>query len=591
MNKICFTVWNASVGALVATSELASLRGKKARGVAASMAFGAALLVAPLVSHAQSATPSAGLVQANGAADGSDDAVATGSTGVAIGAKASATGDSGVAIGGRAVDANGNPLVTDANGDPAPGAIASGTGATAVGASANATGSSSTALGIGSAATMDAATALGGAATASGARSLAAGFHATVSADDGVAVGSDAQTVATNGIAIGSGAQAGVPFSGVDATNAIAVGFRSAAMGAQSVALGAAAIAAGEHSVALGTDSFADRDSSVSVGNDIFGLKRQITNVADGTDDADAATFGQVRQVLAASTQQASAIASFLGGGSIVGTDGVVQPPEYLVQGRTYHDVGSALSTLDGAVSHALDGIQALQGQGGAGTVAIDGPAGDHAASVPVGSEGVAVGSAATVTANGGTAVGSDSVASAAGSVAIGQGSVADRANTVSVGTVSNTRQIANVGAGTHATDAANTGQVDQALATARSYADEGDRNTLDQARSYTDSKLGNVVSRGDFDNYRRQVSDQFQQVNKRLDQVGAMGTAMAQMAFSTQGVADENRVGFGAGVYGGRSAFAVGYSRQLTRHANVTFGGSVSGSESSAGVGVGMGW
>ncbi|MDQ0010877.1 hypothetical protein J2T07_003083 [Luteibacter jiangsuensis] len=501
----------------------------------------------------------------------------TGLTGVAIGAKASATGDSGVAIGGRAVDANGNPLVTDANGDPAPGASASGTGATAIGASANAVGQSSTALGIGSAATGDAATALGGAATANGARSLAAGFHASVTADDGLALGSDAQTVATNGIAIGSGAQAGVPFSGVDATNAIALGFRSAAMGAQSVALGAAAIASGEHSVALGTDSFADRDASVSVGNAIFGLKRQITNVADGTDDTDAATVGQVRQVFATGVQQAAGFASFLGGGSIVGMDGVVQPPSYLIQGNTYHDVGSALSTLDGAVSHALDGVRTLQGQGGSGAIAVDGAAGGRQASVPVGS--------------GGVAVGSDSVVSAASSVALGQGSVADRANTVSVGTVSNTRQITSVGAGALATDAANTGQVDQALATARSYADAGDQNTLDQARSYTDSKLGNLVSRGDFDNYRRQVSDQFQQVNKRLDQVGAMGTAMAQMAFSTQGVADENRLGFGAGAYGGRSAFAVGYSRQLTRHANVTFGGAVSGSETSAGVGVGMGW
>lgn len=69
------------------------------------------------------------------------------------------------------------------------------------------------------------------------------------------------------------------------------------------------------------------------------------------------------------------------------------------------------------------------------------------------------------------------------------------------------------------------------------------------------------------------------------------MGTAMAQMAFSTQGVADDNRLGVGAGAYSGQSAFAVGYSRQLTRHANLTFGGAMSGSETSAGVGVGMGW
>ena len=79
--------------------------------------------------------------------------------------------------------------------------------------------------------------------------------------------------------------------------------------------------------------------------------------------------------------------------------------------------------------------------------------------------------------------------------------------------------------------------------------------------------------------------------MDRRLDRVGAMGSAMSQMAFSTQGINQPNRLGVGVGGYGGRSAIAVGYSRQISSNANLTFGGAVSGSEGSAGVGLGIGW
>ncbi|WP_426687433.1 YadA-like family protein [Rhodanobacter ginsengiterrae] len=79
--------------------------------------------------------------------------------------------------------------------------------------------------------------------------------------------------------------------------------------------------------------------------------------------------------------------------------------------------------------------------------------------------------------------------------------------------------------------------------------------------------------------------------MDKRVNQVGAMGTAMAQMAFSTQGINSPNRVGVGVGGYGGQAALSVGYSRQLSPKANLTFGAAVSGNETSGGVGVGFGW
>ncbi|SEJ23174.1 YadA-like family protein [Frateuria terrea] len=139
------------------------------------------------------------------------------------------------------------------------------------------------------------------------------------------------------------------------------------------------------------------------------------------------------------------------------------------------------------------------------------------------------------------------------------------------------------------ATDAADTGQVDQALATANAYADPGDRQTRARAQSYADQKLAKVSL--DLFSLRREMDDRFRTVNTRLDLVGAMGSAMSQMAFSTQGIDSPNRLGVGLGGYRDHAALAVGYSRQLSPHASLTFGAALSGKESSGGVGLGVGW
>jgi autotransporter adhesin len=203
----------------------------------------------------------------------------------------------------------------------------------------------------------------------------------------------------------------------------------------------------------------------------------------------------------------------------------------------------------------------------------------------------VAVGESASVTAASGVAVGQGASVTAVGAIALGQGSVADRANTVSVGTAANNRQVTNVAAGTQATDAANFGQVQEALVTAKTYSDTGDAQTLSQAKAYTDQKVSAFASSSDLNTLRDQVADQFHTVDKRINQVGAMGTAMAQMAFSTQGIDTDNRMGVGVGGYHGEGALSVGYSRRLSPKANLTFGAAVSGNEASGGVGLGIGW
>jgi autotransporter adhesin len=176
--------------------------------------------------------------------------------------------------------------------------------------------------------------------------------------------------------------------------------------------------------------------------------------------------------------------------------------------------------------------------------------------------------------------------------VALGAGSVADQANTVSVGSADQQRRITQVAAGTAPTDAANVSQVDSALVTAKSYADAGDKTMLDAANAYTDSRVGGMVSGADFDTFKNQVGEQFHDVNNRLDRVGAMGTAMAQMSANQSGLAGANRIGVGAGNYGGQSAIALGYQRAVKgNRASLSVGASASGSESTVGVGAGFSW
>lgn len=78
----------------------------------------------------------------------------------------------------------------------------------------------------------------------------------------------------------------------------VACGQGSTATGASGTALGGASLATADYSVALGAWSVADEAYTVSVGGDpILGgdyISRRIVNVADGVNDSDASTVGQM---------------------------------------------------------------------------------------------------------------------------------------------------------------------------------------------------------------------------------------------------------------------------------------------------------
>lgn len=146
-------------------------------------------------------------------------------------------------------------------------------------------------------------------------------------------------------------------------------------------------------------------------------------------------------------------------------------------------------------------------------------------------------------------------------SAAIGAHSVADRDNTVSVGAAGAERQITNVAAGTAQTDAVNVSQLKAAT---------GD--ILNQANQYTNQAIG--------------------QMDKRLNRIGAMGTALTMMATSAAGQNNRNRLAVGTGYQHGSVALSVGYQRLIDEKSTFTIGGAIGAhGENTVGAGYGFGW
>ncbi|WP_277625665.1 YadA-like family protein [Burkholderia stabilis] len=499
-----------------------------------------------------------------------------GNSGIAIGANASSTGVSAIALGGNTVASAANAMAI--------GTIANATAAetTAVGVGANATANNATALGRGASATAANSAALGSYSVANRANSVSVGNATTQRQIVNVAAGTQitdavnlgqmnteldkkvdktttkvggtvASTASGNAsnIAIGSGAAstsgtansasialganasatgAGAIAVGSGSTTSgsggAAFGVRSNAGGANAVALGTDANATGTNSVALGYGSTADRANAVSVGSST--LRRQITNMAAGTQATDAVNLSQLTPVVTA-----------LGGGATINaTTGAVTGPTYnLTNGGRQTTVGDALSALDGSITTVNNNLAtkvdnrfvkvlgstdataaglnsvaigngAITGSGDPGVtnqVAIGSSANAQGLSaVAIGSSAAtdgtgaqAVGRFATATGNFATAMGNQSSAQAAGatalgdrasvatgatnsvaigsqanigtnvtnSVALGAGSTATRNNTVSVGSSTVKRQITDVAAGTLATDAVNLAQLNAAIA------------------------------------------------------------------------------------------------------------------------------
>lgn len=180
------------------------------------------------------------------------------------------------------------------------GAAASGGNAMAFGQKSSATGDNSMALGMSSVASNSYTVAVGHSSKASGNAAISEGYLSNAGGNQSIAIGLRAATIyekkvpgqdgsdeviytlyGTNAVAIGNGATA-------IKDNAIALGASAIANEANAVALGYAAKANAEKAVAIGSGTTNSEANTVAVGS------RRITQVADGTVNTDAATYGQL---------------------------------------------------------------------------------------------------------------------------------------------------------------------------------------------------------------------------------------------------------------------------------------------------------
>ena len=219
------------------------------------------------------------------------------------------------------------------------GSYAKGEDSLALGASSNANGVFSTSVGWGSEASGKGSSAIGPVSGTKGDYDIALGFDADIASTQGkntavgfnttiknnatnaIAVGTQANVTESNGIAIGR-------YANAQANNGIAIGQKSLADASSSVAIGSNSVAVDDNVVSFGHGAYDPRISeslveynfmrdgeelgimktemsiSEQVSNNPQEYKRRLIHVADGIDDSDVATVGQLNAAIAGQSDQ-----------------------------------------------------------------------------------------------------------------------------------------------------------------------------------------------------------------------------------------------------------------------------------------------
>ncbi|WP_261503758.1 YadA-like family protein [Achromobacter xylosoxidans] len=345
--------------------------------------------------------------------------------------------------------------------------------------------------------------------------------------------------------------------------------------------------------------------SEVVVGSQLFSVNQDVLRNSEAVGDLEALTGRQGVALTALSDRVDSgnvgltrhdpssntvSVAADRGGQvvDLAGTDGARQVTG-LREGRI--QAGSTDAVTGGQVSTLTDRVNQLDAQGRSVAIDSQGDGSDRAVVAP-GSRAVAVGSNAQATganavatgagaeargagsaalgagakaqASGSVAVGANAAATAPGSVALGEGAQATRANTVSVGTAGAERQITNVAAATHDTDAVN---LRQAIRTSRQAAQQAAR----EARRHTDNRVAQL----------------------RRDNNAGVASAMAMAALPSTSSPGKSMFAVGAATYDSQSAVAMGVSARSRSGAwvyRMSLSGSTAG-QTGASVGVTFAW
>nr|WP_302471302.1 YadA-like family protein [Pseudomonas ekonensis] len=297
---------------------------------------------------------------------------------------------------------------------------------------------------------------------------------AQANGQDSIAIGPQAIAGGVNSFAAGSGASA-------SADGGLALGRLSQAQVAGSIALGEGSVAdrilaptTGSIAAGAGTIIYDTSDAtllgSVSVGK--AGSYRQITNVADATDDHDAVTLRQLT----------GAMGSLSSTGTLYFHANSTNPTDSLASGTESVAVGPG-TVVNGDNGIGL-GNQANVSQAAAGGIAIG-----RNTQVLMAS-GIAMGSAAQAAAEQAVALGAGANASHAMSVALGSSSLTTvgaetgysayrlagpqtSVGEVGIGTALGSRKLTGLAAGTQDNDAVNVAQL-------KAVGDQVDQNTAD---------------------------------------------------------------------------------------------------------------
>ncbi|WP_370931289.1 hypothetical protein [Bartonella sp. DGB1] len=334
--------------------------------------------------------------------------------------------------------------------------------------------------------------AFGRSAIAEGARTTVIGVEAEAkSANNAVAVGFKAYAIADGSVAIGAR-------SGASKNNSIAIGYNSIANADDSIALGAQAKALRNNSIAIGYNSVASADNVVSFGS--LDIKRKLVNVSAGTNDTDAATYGQLKNAVSdiltaagspgfnarnknisniAAGKQGSDAATYgqLMYGNATGQDSLAYGDKSIAAGKRSTVVGveATSGNTDDAVAIGY------KANAGYGAVAVG------SESQSTGRNSIALGYKSKSSMDDAISLGAYAHAKHKDSVAIGSHSTTGANNVVSFGSQNIKRKLVNVAAGTNDTDAATIANLNEKFA-----------NTIKLENNYfnaKDNKISNLAA------------------------------------------------------------------------------------------------
>jgi autotransporter adhesin len=404
MNTSYKSIWNESLGAWVAASEITTGRGKRSKGGhsaptpsavervrghghrlagAISLAIlGMAMPLSPAFAQfapegsGGEATGSAAIAIGGGTHDGAK-AFATHSNSIAIGGEARATQNNALAFGTNAQAINENDLAVGS------GAIASGAGSegpsSAFGFEAQGLGNGAIAFGTASYANGNGALANGYGASGVGNLATAIGARSNVAGNMGTAIGAFSIATANFATAIGGGVASGVNSfasgdeSAASAQEAVALGFRAKAANVDDVAIGALSVTRAAHTgitalYGATAQGIAKTPSGVaSIGDE--GTERQLQNVAAGVisnSSTDAVNGSQLQSVATGVNALGDSTASILGNGATydaaTGTISGFSAPISSVDANGKVSTAPAQTTVGGALGALNTNIDNLAG-------------------------------------------------------------------------------------------------------------------------------------------------------------------------------------------------------------------------------------